>query len=339
MATFGSGPEGGKAIVAPTYRKYIDKKTLYLLANQSQQFQRVTGPHRIIMSIVGSPNLSWAFSLTGGTNSTSGEGLPMFPRDPKKLYNPSINYKINGDDLPAYGCVITTLPVPPQSAMTTRVNMFQVTETVTGSNFSFVISECPYAHVDPTIVSTLNVDVDMKIIFYRAKADNYRSLGWSESRGAPVFKAYNFPTDFISNAGVNPLDSMTALPFQRISGQQTIVVYNKSTHAYFSFDVDYGIIGQGGGYLGYVSPTANAKLASKDIENATLSSITGLSNPNAVIRKEMFTLVASDGRTYEFVFDPSGYNQIPPTIRLSAGPLLGAESISVNVFARYFKTL
>lgn len=340
MSRIGSGVQGGTAIVAPSYHKYVTQSTLTFTPGVPQTFGRVTGPHRIIMTF--SPrvgySVAWSFALTGGTNAVSPDVLPMFPRDPQKLYNPTINYRINGDDLPSYGCSILALPVPPKSAMTTRVNVFEVTETVTGLGLVFTIAECPYAGVEPTVACNSNVTVDMKVISYRACASNSRAIGWLESRGAPFYVVRNFPTLFISSGITNPLDSHTPLPFKRISGQQTILVSDTSGF-YFSFDVDYGIIGQGNGYIGSINSRANASLASKDIENATLVSINSPSDPGAVIKMEQFTITAGDGRTYIFTFDPNGDVQVQPTIQLLAGPPLGPDSLTVNVFVRFFQTL
>lgn len=343
MATVGQGTQGGYSIIAPSYKKYITKLTFDLVAGVPQTFPRVCGPHRIVMSftpLVGSTT-SWSFAITGGSNQVATEVLPMFPRNPEDLYNKTINYRINGSDLPPFGCSITTLPVPPASAMTTRVNIFQVDEIVTGSGLSMMFAYCPFAGIDPTITSTTSVVVDMRIISYRAEGDNHRAIGYQESRGAPFYIVRNFPTIFTSVAGVNPLDSYTPLQFQRISGMQTILVADTTTGFYFSFDVDYGIIGQAHGFLGYnYNPTPNASLASKDIENATLVGISSPTNVHAQEKVEEFILAASDGRAYKFAFDPSGYNQLPPTIQLLAPSApLGADNLVVNVFVRYFQTL
>jgi hypothetical protein len=345
MASYGyGGVQGGRAIIAPAYKKYVTPQAISVAINTPQTFLRVTGPQRILMTYTPLIGLArtWSFALTGGTNAVSPEGLPMFPRPPDALYNPTINYRINGADLPPFGCTILTLPVPPASAMTTRINIFQVTETVTGLGLSFIVACCPFADVDPTITYTglpQTGSIELKVISYRASGDEHRAIGYPVSRGAPFYSVKNFPTTFVPVAGVNPLDAFNPLPFQRVDGQQTIIVSNTTTGFYFSFDVDYGIIGQGHGYLGYTfSPTANARLASTDIENAFLVSITSPSDPNAEMKIEQFVLAGFDGRAYRFTFDPSGYNEVPPTIQL-LGPVLGGETLVVNVFVRYFQTL
>lgn len=336
------GSEGGQAIIAPTYKKLVNKLSLTLAPGVPQTFPRICGPHRIVMTftpLVGLPS-SWTFALTGGSNQTATEVLPMFPRKSDDLYNQVINYRINGNDLPPFGCTITTLPIPPASEMSSRINIFQVDETVTGSNFSFKLAYCPFSGIDPTITSTAAVTIEMKVLYYRVFGDRYRAFGYLESRGAPVYIVKNFPTLFNSMAGVNPLDAFTPLPFKRISGTQTILVANTTTGFYFLFDVDYSVFSQSPGYLGYISPTANALPASSDVENATLVSVGSQNDAGAQIQVIDFILAATDGRSYRFRFDPHGYNQTPPTIQLLApGPVLGAENLVVNVFVRYFQTI
>jgi len=346
MATYGSGfAQGGNALIAPSYRKYIYRKTISLDTNEPQTFPRVVGPQRIVMSWAQPPGppKTWSFAITGGSNSVESSVLPMFPRPSGDVYNQVINYRVNGQDIPSFGCIVLGLPIPPASESTSRINRFQVVETVIVLGLAFLFAWCPFSEVDPTVTylgDPLDPNVvEMKIISYRATAANNRVNTLPVSRGAPFYFVRKFPTIFNSVAGVNPLDALTALPFQRVSGQQTIVV-SLSSGFYFLFDVDYGIISQGGGYLGYTyNPTPNAVLATKDVENATILSIDSPNNINAQQRDIYFTVAATDGRTYIFIFDPSGNNQVPPTIQLSAGPPLAAEDLVVNVLVRYFEVI
>lgn len=336
MATYGSGPEGGRALIAPSYTKSISRVQISTLINTPQPFPRVCGPHRIVMT---SGSITWSFAITGGTNRISSSVLPMFPKNKDDLYDQSINYRINGSDLRPFGCTITTVTPIPQN--TTLINVFRV--NVTGSNLSFLLGYCPFMGIDSTITYTgipLAGFIDMKIISYRVSAGNQRAFGYITSFGAPKYTVRNFSTTFAPVGGVNPLDSSTPLNFERVSGQQTILVKNTTTNSYFAFDVDYGIISQGNGYIGYISPTANARLASIDIENATLLSISSPTAFGSIQKVIQYLFLADDGRTYRFTFDPDGARQTPPTIELvSPGPALGANTLVVNVFVRYFQTI
>jgi hypothetical protein len=338
MASYGFGTQGGFSSISPSYHKDVVRQVISLGITTPQKFHRVCGPHRIFMTW---GIFTWSFALVGGTNRVSPDVLPMFPRSPNDVYNATINFKINDQDAPPYGCTIfTVLPIPQN---TTLINVFRVTENLTGNNFSFLVAYCPFTGIDSTITysgvpQTPNT-IDMKIVSYRVASDNHRAIGYTISFGAPDLVVRNFPTKFTSVAGVNPLDANIPLNFARISGQQTIVFQNINTGFYFSFDVDYGIIGQAHGYLGWVNPTANATLASMDITNATLVSITHAGDPNAVIQIMQFTFDANDGRRYVFTFNPVGYTQTPPTIELVSPGMLGAEDAMVNVFTRYFYSI
>lgn len=338
MATYGSGPEGGRALIAPSYTKSVSRLQISTLINTPQKFPRVCGPHRIVMT---SGSNTWSFAITGGTNRVSSSVLPMFPKNQDSLYDQNINYRVNGQDLPSFGCTITTVSPIPKN--TTLINVFSVKEIVTGSNLSFTLAYCPFMGIDSTITYTgaaLAGFVDMKIISYRVSAGDQRVFGYIESFGAPRYTVRNFITTFAPVLGVNPLDAFAPLNFERISGQQTILVRNTTTNSYFSFDVDYGIISQGNGHLGHISPTANARLASIDIENATLLSISASSNSGSVPKVIQYIFLANDGRTYKFSFDPDGAREIAPTIELvSPGPALAADTLVVNVIVRYFQTI
>lgn len=330
--------QGGYALISPSYNKNVLLKVISLGLTTPQKFPRVCGPHRIFMTW---NSFTWSFAITGGTNRITSDVLPMFPRPSNDLYNVPNNFQINDQDVPPCGCTIYTVLPYPQN--TTLINVFRVTENLTGNNFSFVVAYCPFTGIDSTITydgaPQIPNTVDMKIVSYRVASNNHRAIGYHISFGAPNYIVRSFQTKFIPNAGVNPLDANTPLDFERISGQQTVVFKNTTTGFYFSFDVDYGIIGQAHGYLGLVSPTANATLASMDITNATLVSITHQGDVNAVIQVMQFTFDANDGRRYVFTFDPVGYNQIPPTIQLVSPGALGAEDATVTVYTRYFHSI
>jgi hypothetical protein len=170
---------------------------------------------------------------------------------------------------------------------------------------------------------------------YRGDPSSLRNGNILPSFGAPTITTKGTTTQFLSNAGVNPLDAGTALPFSRISGQQTIVVLDTTTNLGFEFDVDYGIIGEAGGYIGYIDPSADAKLAAYP-RQCTVTNIPIAGFAGAIMTPVAYSVASltGDGRTYIFTFYPK--NTVP-TIQLSAGPALAGNNLEVRVYNRYFK--
>ena len=336
--SYGFGTQGGQALNAPSYRKY-QYKTIFTSAtlntNTPQTYPRVTGQQRIFMKYL---TYTWSFAIDGGSNTVAPEVMPMFPNT-SLTYNPSIDYLVDRD--PPRGATVQVLPIP---TGTTRINVFRVTETVTGSNFTFDLAYSPFASkVDPTVTllapQILAGDLEIDVVFFRSTPD-LRSSGRLIAFGAPSYRVHDFLTPFLSTGVTNPLDTFTPLPFHRSNGQQEIVVSNTTTGAYFSFEIDYGIIGQAGGYLGLTSPTANA-LPTSPPENATIMSVPiSETNDAALAHVSRYRVTANDGRVYMFTFDPDGYRQIPPTIQLvNPGPPFGAENIELHIYYKYFYTI
>lgn len=340
MATYGSGfVQGGNGIMTVKSQPNIYTTTFSTASLNTHlplEFNRVCGPQTIVMTYNnGAPiQPSWQFTIKGGMNYTSSDVLPMFS-------NTNTNYGVVDyvpDDSPTRGCTISVLPKP---SNTTRINVFEVVESVTGLNLRFTISACPFAPVPPVLVfpapQVALFGVTLTNTFYRL-SPGFTTGGIPSSYSSPGYEIESFETLFPSSAGVNPLDGMSALPFRRYNGQQTIVVTNTTTGFFFSFDIDYGIINQGNGYFGFTNPTTNAvEVQGTQPKNCTITN-TGLFYPS-MIKPLEYTVVALDGRTYIFTFDPNSYTQAKPTIRLSAGPLFGVENVTVESVYLYFSSV
>lgn len=339
MATYGGGlVQGGNAIQNIKYdpNTYLfNMSSIALNTGAPIEFNRVTGPQTFIMRYKnGAPiEPTWEFSIRGGMNSTSSSVLPIYS-------NTATNYGVVDyvpDDIPPRGCTIQVLPKPTN---TTRVDIFQITENVTGLNMTFIIAMCPSSPVRPTITlpapQIIPFGIEMATIFYRLNP-GFSSMGINSSYGAPDYETYVLETDFISDGGINPIDAAPGT-FRRYNGQQTIVLTNLDTGVYFSFDIDYGIIRQGNSYIGFINSTTNPVLVqNSNPQNCTVVN-TGL-NHKAMIKFLQYTVTALDGRSYLFTFYPNAYTQQPPTIQKIGGPDLGIESVSVDVYYRTFYTV
>ncbi len=353
MASLSSGPQGGKGIYSPTYvvNRYAKEWVATDFDDTTPvEFLRVMGPHRIIMTLTttgeGGGIYTFSFSLTGGTNQPVTNSRVMFPNT-AKVYNQTINFIVNGSEVPPTGCVVTTDPIP-ESKIPTRINIFRVRETLSGDDTTFIFRMCPFLNIPTTIETTEDLPADSTLAvyaeFYRVHP-NLRTEGILISREAPSYRAQLYTTTITPVDNVSPLDDPTTkVPFKRFSGQQTIVMTNNTTNYYFSFDLDYGIIGQGNGYLGWCSGTANGRVVKSEpigctIENVVISG----ANTNAlakVIRLRVTTEVGDGGgRVYLLEVSPSGYNQIPPTISRELGAAIGDEIVTVQVCGRYFQTV
>ncbi len=190
-------------------------------------------------------------------------------------------------------------------------------------------------------------DISLRINYYRGEP-YMREMGIPVAFGAPTYIEKNYPTVFLSVAGVNPLDNNTALPFYRYNGQQDIVVTNLTTGFYFAFSIDYAIIGQNGGSLGLSAPNGNPKLVgpAATTENCTITSDLPPPFGQSTIQALMFAVVAANdpegARTYIFTFDPFlpvVSTPPPPLIQLVGGPDFGADNVEVRVVVRQFRTV
>jgi hypothetical protein len=141
---------------------------------------------------------------------------------------------------------------------------------------------------------------------------------------------------FKSVAGVNPLDANVALPFKRYNGQQDIIITDTATGRFIIVEVDYGVISDGGGYKGVVSPTSGCTILSTIGCTAVGTGVTNsLQHPTTVTVTDPATT-----RVYAMVFDPhvAGVGDSPPpTIRLVSGPAFGAANVDVSVQYRRFQ--
>lgn len=177
-------------------------------------------------------------------------------------------------------------------------------------------------------------EISLKIIFYRT-SPNLRTGGIPTSFGAPLYYEQGYPTVFSGNP--NALDALSPLPFYRFNGVQDIVVTNLTTNFYFSFSIDYGTLGQGGGYLGLAAPNANPNLRAQPPQNCSIVCLTG----GSVLLEPSTYLISSpgDGRSYVFLFNPYPYTQIQPLIQLVGPPFGNGIDVEVKVVTRRFRTI
>ena len=349
MSSFAIGPQGGQAIWSPSYiiNKYEKIYSLADLLSGPVNFRRVMGPQRIVMSLFdGTFTYIWSFAISGGTNQPVTNALPMFP-NPSNTYNPSINFILDPNGIEPLGCKVHTQPIP-TSKTSSRINIFDITETRSAFSYIFRLSMCPFLNINSTIENIGPVLPPGSILtvyseFFRVNP-NLRTDGIPISFMAPSYKVITYETMISPVEGISPLDD-TKIPFTRFAGQQTIIFINYATGYYFSIDIDYGIIGQGNGYLGYISPTANGVLVQGStpigctVENMVISG----ANTNAVTRTTRLKITSPvlDGGGREYLIDifPSAYHNQKPNITKSAGAAIGDQEIGIQVYGRYFSSV
>jgi hypothetical protein len=347
MASYGNGPQGGKSLYSPSYnvQKYTKIYTDSDLNNQVQ-LKRVIGPQRIIFKYTApaigdvpqTNSYTWSFAIEGGNNRPTPQ-LTQLSFD----YNVANNFAVKDDDVPPVGCSVQTVE---NTTNTNRINIFDVSETVTSNSLVLRMALCPFTNIPTTIdlisgTMDANSTLEISIVYFRS-IPGERNGGWSIGYMSPSYTTIARSTSILSTNGTNPLDDGSLAAFTRFNGQQTIHVTNTTSGYSFLFDVSYGIID--GGYLGYIDPTANAILASgnRPPEGCTVSSVAvSGGNTNSIpkmIRLIATTYAADQNRDYIFDIYPSGYKNIPPTISLSGAPL-GGESLEVTVYQRYFNNI
>ena len=343
MATYGGpGVQGGTSLQNPKYDTYVTTTVLTSIVLGSgvpQPFPRITGHQKIVLQFSNAPiPITCSFSVTGGSNSSQQNGVPMFP-NPKFVYNPSINFVPTENQL---GCSVAFSQAP-KTSKSTRVNLFSVTETVTGNNWQFNIAMSPFANVPNLITFPLPQAIPLTgtvtIVVY-----SYRGIPYMRETGIPV--AFNAPEyserEFVTTfpGGPNPLDIPgVTLPFYRFGGQQDIVFIIPGF--FFQFSIDYGILGQAGGYIGLVGPNANPILSNPPPQNCI---VTPVSVPGSQMTQQPFSFLVEDTntgneRTYAFTFYPNPTIGQKPTISLVGGPDLGVLDSTLKIVTRHFTTI
>jgi hypothetical protein len=348
MASLGAGPQGGQALYSPSYiiNKYQKTYDLDALTNGPVEFQRIIGPQRFVMNLFdGTYTYIFSFSLTGGTNRPVASVLPMFPNT-TGTYSPSINFTMDPNGITPVGCTVQMRPIP-TTKTSTRINIFDITETLSGSSYEFCLRMCPFMNINSTIELTGPALPDGSLLtvyseFFRVRP-NLRTGGIPISFMYPSYKTRMSETLITPVDSVNPLDNPTTkIPFTSFAGQQTIVFVNYVTGYYFMLDIDYGIIGQAGGYMGWVSPTANGVLVpgSTPIGGTIESVFVSSANTNSVSKMARLKITSpvGDGGGREYLIDifPSTIGGKKPTINLSSGAPIGDEEVGVKIYGRYF---
>lgn len=150
----GPGTQGGTSLENPKYETYVRTKFLSpdFGIGLPQDFPRITGHQKIVLKFgVLDTSPTCTFSLTGGSNTNQPEIKPMFPNT-RSTYNTSINY-VPAET--AQGCVLKFLPYIATSK-STRTNVFNVLENITGNNWYFTIAMSPFADVPNLIQFPIN---------------------------------------------------------------------------------------------------------------------------------------------------------------------------------------
>jgi hypothetical protein len=181
-------------------------------------------------------------------------------------------------------------------------------------------------------------DTTLTISYYRG-LPYMRESGIPVAFAAPEYSEVNYTTNFNSIMGSNPLDTPIPFDFSRFPGQQDIVL-QLSTGFYFQFSIDYGILGQAGGYIGLVAPNANALICEPSPQNCVVTPVT----PGFTMTQQVLNFLVEDTnvpnvRTYSFTFYPNPNMPKKPTIVLVGGPSLGALDVVLKVVTRSFKTI
>lgn len=184
----------------------------------------------------------------------------------------------------------------------------------------------------------INQDITITTYYYRG-VPYMREAGIPVAFTTPDYWERSYITNFTSVANVNPLDVPIPLPFSRYPGQQDIVL-TLSNGFYLQFSIDYGILGQAGGYIGLVGPNANPELCDPPPQNCIVTPVA----PVTPMTQEPLTFLVEDTnvpnvRTYAFTFYPNPNIPNKPTITLVGGPDLGALSLELKINVRHFKTI
>lgn len=328
MGSIGAGPQGGIKFISPSYTSFSDSVTLSdvnLNTYVPLEFPGVVGQQTTTISF--GLNMECQFSLVGGTTRTTQQ---LFPNSTNSNYDQSQTYRVN--DILPIGCTLEVQPLTPTKS--SRINRFLLIESVTGSNFQFILAYSPFFPINPTIqllspqiilspitITTTNLMVNK----------NNRPIGYQLSLNYPTFNTQIYPTLF----GAGVLDDLLPHSFTRFNGQQIIRVTNNTTDFQFAFEIDYGINTQCS-YYSFTDPTCVAKL----INTLYGCTITTPAIPNNYSQYSVvtFTVTGTDGRSYNFTIQPNPAEAILPTITL-IGPILGAATLNVDLLTKRFERI
>lgn len=154
------------------------------------------------------------------------------------------------------------------------------------------------------------------------------------SYNVPAIKSLKAITNFTSNGISNPLDDHLPHLFNRIVGNQMLIVKNLTTGYVWIITLTGGICPNNTGYIIYTNGAANYYITFDTIIGCTVI------QPNALVpidaRTNLFEIhtPAADGnKVYYLRYSP--FTEVQPTITLAVGTL-GAQSLLVQTnFIRY----
>lgn len=148
------------------------------------------------------------------------------------------------------------------------------------------------------------------------------------SYSVPAYTKYDAQTIFPPSGGMNPLDSHTAQPFNRIIGPQTLVVTNSGTGFTWSIDLEGGSNTLSNGYVGMYNQASNYIITSE--KNCT---VVGISSPlptTTRLNRFQITTSAPDSKVYVLQYSP--FTGVFPTITLNAPSVIGANTLTLNTY-------
>ena len=337
MSYYAAGTQGGQSILSPSYevKSNVTSFTVgNLNSNNALPFPRVTGHQTFYIKYQNAGLIQpiCSFSIKGGTNQECAQTKQN-----------SENFRYILADPPPVGCEVIQQDINIHTPNTVYTSRFLV-GNITGTDFIILIELSPTTGVDSmfTLTSsggTTDYPLQITTVYYRTPP-NLRTFGSPSSFGAPEIIIRKQVTTFTPDGGVNPLDTFMPLPFNRFNGQQTIkVMQNGVSYNFFQFDIDQGIIGQAGGYLGLSSPLGNARQVVSNPINCTVTNVPIATTGEAIAHEIQFFVTCGE-RNYYFTFYPNPYTQTPPTIQLrSDSTIWGNIVVVLEVWTRKFLTV
>ena len=274
-------------------------------ASPVTKLRRLIGPQCFTLAITAPVSEISTFWLTGGVN-LSGP-------------NYEVPYQKSSAVPTEVGCTLITVDPVPGSVFK---NVFQFTNfTGVVLNFRFSPSQAfpPTVEVDVTSVPFIGV-LSMLAILPAGAQNLVSTFG-------------NFSRKVIRDNIIFPAATVNAsipLPLRRVIGIQIwnveIADANTSIEG-GKFIVNYGDRRNPGGYIGTISPLANARILYQ--KGITIIPFTPTTTPSSLEFERTFRLsMPVSGRNFDIWFDPKSF---APTIRLTGAPMLGGTDLLVRI--------
>jgi len=269
------------------------------------KLRRIIGPQGFTLTTTFPSNEISTFWLTGGVN-LSGPGY-------------EVPYQKSSAVPTEIGCTIINIDPEPNSVFK---NVFQFTNFAgVVLNFRFSPSQAfpPTVEVDTTSVAFTGVLSMIAIL--PAGAQNLVSTFGNYSRNV-IRDNLIFPAAIVNTS--------IPLPLRRVIGVQiwNVEITDDNTSIEGGkFIVNYGDRRNPGGYIGTISPLANARILYQ--EGITIIPFNPTNTPPGLEFERTFRLtVPVSGRNFDIWFDPKSH---APTIRLTGAPMTGGTHLFVRI--------